>query len=123
MFHPVRFGPCSLASQERCATTRSATTGSGGISMAHTFLAAAFVVTTAVAGYATPTPAPTSPPGPVAVTACGQTVTSDAYLAHDLDCPTDTAVVLAGDGVDLDLRGHVLRGSRESNGIVLPGYE
>ncbi|MGW6130450.1 hypothetical protein ACWFNE_10545 [Cellulomonas sp. NPDC055163] len=91
--------------------------------MAHTVLAAALVVTTAVAGYASPTPAATTPPGPVAVTTCGQTVTSDAYLAHDLTCPTDVAVVLEGDGVDLDLRGHVLRGTRESNGVVLPGWE
>ncbi|MFS0699673.1 hypothetical protein AB6N24_06820 [Cellulomonas sp. 179-A 4D5 NHS] len=91
--------------------------------MARTLLAAAFVVTTAVTGYAAPTPTPTAPPGPVAVTTCGQTVTSDAYLARDLTCPTDIAVVLAGDGVDLDLRGHVLRGSRESNGVVLPGWE
>lgn len=91
--------------------------------MAHTLLAAAFVVTTAVTGYAAPTPTPTAPPGPVAVTECGQTVTTDAYLAKNLTCPTDIAVVLAGDGVDLDLRGHVLRGSRESNGIVLPGWE
>jgi hypothetical protein len=89
--------------------------------MTHALLTTALVLTTAVAGYATPSP--TSPPGPVAVTTCGQTVTSDAYLARNLTCTTGTAVVLAGDGVDLDLRGRVLRGSRQSDGVVMHGWE
>lgn len=57
------------------------------------------------------------------MTACGQTVTSDAYLARNLTCTSGTAVVLAGDGVDLDLRGRVLRGSRQNDGVLLHGWE
>jgi Right handed beta helix region len=55
-----------------------------------------------------------------AAVSCGATITSDATLVSDLKCPGD-GVVVAGDGVTLDLGGHVLRGSATGVGIVVTG--
>jgi parallel beta-helix repeat protein len=46
--------------------------------------------------------------GPAAVS-CGSVVSTDAYLAADLSCPTGNGVTLAGN-LTLDLRGHQFGG-------------
>jgi hypothetical protein len=66
---------------------------------------------------------PASPEPLVAVRSCGQVVTTDAYLARNLLCPTGTAIELVGEGVDLDLRGHTLRGTRGSDGVLMDAWE
>jgi nitrous oxidase accessory protein NosD len=55
-----------------------------------------------------------------AAVTCGATITSDATLASDLKCPGD-GIVVAGDGVTLDLGGHVLRGMSAGTGIAVAG--
>src|SRR5256885_15973205 len=52
------------------------------------------------------------------ITACGQTVTTSAFLAQDLDCAW-TGIVVGASGITIDLNGHVLKGdhSLSYNGI------
>lgn len=56
---------------------------------------------------------------------CGQVITHDTRLSNDLvDCP-GTALIIGADGVDLDLRGHVVDGVNApgSEGIAVDGHE
>lgn len=55
--------------------------------------------------------------GPVAIT-CGATISSDAYLAADLVCPTGDGVRVTANAT-LDLGGHHLTGSRAGAGVVV----
>jgi nitrous oxidase accessory protein NosD len=55
-----------------------------------------------------------------AAVACGSTITGNATLGSDLKCAGD-GVVVAGDGVTLDLGDHVLRGSATGVGITVTG--
>jgi len=48
----------------------------------------------------------------IAITACGQTVTTNAFLAHDLSC-TGSGVIVGADKITVDLRGFVLSGDRD----------
>lgn len=50
----------------------------------------------------------------VPVTACGTTITTDAYLAHDLVCSSGTGITFKA-SVTLDLRGHRLIGPGRSS--------
>ncbi len=45
------------------------------------------------------------------IIACGQTVTTTAFLAHDLNC-TDDGIVIGASGITVDLKGFVVRGDR-----------
>jgi len=51
---------------------------------------------------------------------CGQTVTGDAILDKDLDCPvgTEYAIIIDASNITLDLGGHVLRGQVPGTGIL-----
>lgn len=69
-----------------------------------------------VAAPAVSAPAAATPVGAVPVT-CGMTVTTDAYLAHDLTCATQTGVTLQG-AVTFDLRGHRLTGPGRTTSSV-----
>lgn len=46
------------------------------------------------------------------VTTCGQTVSGDAVLANDLDCPPDSYTAVMHTGGRLDLAGHTISGSQ-----------
>src|SRR3954454_2701590 len=78
-------------------------------------------------GAATVTLAFTSPAQaakPVAVH-CGQTVTADSKLAHDLtDCP-GLGIVIGADGITLDLNGHTVDGDgvADVEGISNDGHD
>jgi hypothetical protein len=51
---------------------------------------------------------------------CDSTITSSVTLTSDLKCPADGFVV-SGDGVTLDLGGHVVRGAAGGTGITVAG--
>jgi hypothetical protein len=57
------------------------------------------------------------------ITACGQTVTTSAFLAQDLSC-AGTGIVVGASGITIDLKGHVLKGSHSlgPNGIDDLGF-
>jgi hypothetical protein len=61
-------------------------------------------------------------PGSARVSAvtCGSTITSSVTLMSDLKCPVD-GLVVSGDGVTLDLGGHVVRGTGGGTGITVAG--
>jgi Right handed beta helix region len=58
------------------------------------------------------------------ITACGQTVTTNAFLAQDLDCAW-TGIVVGATGITIDLNGHVLKGDHSLgyDGIDDDGYD
>ena len=57
----------------------------------------------------------------VEISTCGQSVTTDAVLVKNLVCPGD-GVIIAADGVTVDLGGHVLRSSTGAGrGVVIGG--
>src|SRR6266496_3417692 len=46
---------------------------------------------------------------------CGDTITADTTLHHDLiDCP-ENAIVIGADGITLDLNGHLIDGDETSS--------
>lgn len=49
---------------------------------------------------------------------CGQTITASTALDADLVCPTGDGLVLEGNGITLNLNGHVLRGELDSRTIT-----
>jgi hypothetical protein len=57
-----------------------------------------------------------------AITTCGQTLITSAYLPQDLYCPGSVGVVVNAGGVTIDLSGHTLRGDRTTgdDGIDAP---
>ncbi|WP_432492366.1 right-handed parallel beta-helix repeat-containing protein [Kineococcus auxinigenes] len=63
------------------------------------------VVLAAVAAHALATPEP-----PARRVACGETITADVRLAADLRCPGPSGLVVAADGVEVDLDGHEITG-------------
>src|SRR4051794_6380777 len=76
-------------------------------------------------------PAQAADPALTRVTTCGQTITGDAYLAHDLTCDTAVGIRLeapddaeAGSSASatLDLRGHRLRGPGTGFGVYVNLY-
>src|SRR5262245_22241049 len=61
-----------------------------------------------------------------AITACGQIVTTDAYLTHDLDCSTTglDGVHAGASGITIDLKGFTIRGDVYSNnGVLVDGFD
>ena len=56
----------------------------------------------------------------VAAVTCGSTITSSVTLVSDLRCSAD-GLVVSGDGVTVDLGGHVLRGPGAATGITITG--
>lgn len=58
-----------------------------------------------------------APPAAAQALACGDVVTADVQLQADLvDCP-GPGLVIGADGVDVDLNGHTLGGTRPGEGI------
>jgi hypothetical protein len=47
------------------------------------------------------------------ITTCGQTVTTSAFLTHDLVCTGD-GIVVGADGITVDLKGFTVQGDRDS---------
>ncbi|WP_432533733.1 hypothetical protein [Kineococcus arenarius] len=68
-------------------------------------MAAVVVVLAAVAAHALATPEPRA-----RRVACGETITADVRLAADLRCPGTSGLVVAADGVEVDLDGHEITG-------------
>ncbi len=52
--------------------------------------------------------------GATAITTCGQTVTTNAVLTQDLDCPGSSGVIVGASGITIDLKRFRLRGDRTS---------
>lgn len=52
--------------------------------------------------------------GATPITSCGQTVTTNAVLTQDLDCPGSPGVIVGASGITIDLKGFRLRGDRTS---------
>jgi nitrous oxidase accessory protein NosD len=52
--------------------------------------------------------------------ACGEVVTTDLRLTHDLDCP-GTALVVGADDITVDLDGHAILGA--GSGVSVAGIE
>src|SRR5262245_19149717 len=50
--------------------------------------------------------------GGTPITTCGKTVTTNAVLPQDLNCPGSPGVVVGASGITIDLRGFTLRGDR-----------
>src|SRR6478735_8724293 len=50
--------------------------------------------------------------GGTPITACLQTVTTNAVLTHDLYCPSSTGILVGASGITIDLNGFVIRGDR-----------
>lgn len=48
--------------------------------------------------------------GATQITACGQVVTTSAFLTQDLYCPSSPGVVVGADGITIDLNEFTLRG-------------
>lgn len=63
--------------------------------------------------------------GGTPVTACGQTVTTNAFLTQDLYCPGSDGVVVGAPGITIDLKGFRLRGDNAgtTTGVLNPGFE
>ena len=53
----------------------------------------------------------------ITVTACGQTVTTNAVLGQDLACPSSDGVDVGAPGITIDLKGHVLSGGGGNFGV------
>jgi parallel beta-helix repeat protein len=62
-------------------------------------------------------------PGSARVNAvtCGSTITTSVTLVSDLKCPE--GLVVSGDGVTLDLGGHILRGTGAGTGVSVTGAQ
>jgi hypothetical protein len=56
------------------------------------------------------------------ITACGQLVTTNAFLTANLLC-SGSGVVVGASGITIDLKGFTLRGSGPYYGIDDPGYD
>jgi hypothetical protein len=67
---------------------------------------------------ATPAAAAVTP-----VTACGQTVTTDAQLTVDLTCPTGDGIDVGAAGITVDLDGHLITGSTGGNGVSISAVD
>ena len=63
---------------------------------------------------------PSSGASGVAINACGQTVTTNAFLTKDLSCPGSDGIRVASSGITVDLKGHVLSGNGGGWGISAP---
>src|SRR5262245_41566663 len=50
--------------------------------------------------------------GGTAITACGQVVSTNAFLTQDLSCPGSHGIVVGASGITIDLKGFTLRGDR-----------
>lgn len=63
--------------------------------------------------------------GGVAIMACGQMVTTNAYLTGDLYCPGLHGVIVGAHGITIDLKGFTLRGDRQDDyyGIYQSGFD
>ncbi|WP_337062222.1 right-handed parallel beta-helix repeat-containing protein [Kineococcus sp. G2] len=61
-------------------------------------------------------PAVAAPPRATTVE-CGAVLTSSVRLAADVVCPDGDGVVLAADGIELNLNGHALVGPGDSSGV------
>jgi hypothetical protein len=63
--------------------------------------------------------------GGVAITSCGQVVTTNAFLTQDLYCPGSDGVVVGASGITIDLKGFRLRGGDAGTtiGVSNPGFE
>lgn len=49
--------------------------------------------------------------GGTPITACLQTVTTNAVLTHDLYCPGSSGILVGASGITIDLKGFVIRGT------------
>ncbi|GAB7189837.1 hypothetical protein NUM3379_05430 [Kineococcus sp. NUM-3379] len=56
-------------------------------------------------------------PGPAPAPRCGAVLTADTTLGADLHCPAGDGLVLAGEGLVLDLAGHTVRGGGTGTGL------
>ena len=56
------------------------------------------------------------------ITACGQLVTTNAFLTANLVC-TGSGVVVGASGITIDLKGFTLRGGGAYYGVDDPGYD
>lgn len=56
---------------------------------------------------------------------CGQTITEDIVLDQDLTCPpgTESAIIIGGSNLTLDLGGHVVSGHTPGAGVFSMGQE
>jgi hypothetical protein len=52
--------------------------------------------------------------GETPITTCGQVVTTNAFLPHDLACSGRAGVVVGASGITIDLNGFAIRGNRSS---------
>jgi hypothetical protein len=61
----------------------------------------------------------------VAITACGQVVTTSAFLTQNMHCTGSSGVVVGADQITIDLKGFRLRGDRAigDNGIDDNGFD
>jgi len=57
----------------------------------------------------------------VPITTCGQSVATDAVLVKNLTCAGD-GVIITGDGVTVDLGGHVLRSTAGGIGVLIDAF-
>jgi hypothetical protein len=83
------------------------------------------LATTAIAAaLAALTVGPSANAATTPITACGQTVTTNAFLAQDLSC-AGTGIVVGASGITIDLKGHVLNGDHLTGhyGIFDNGYD
>ena len=53
--------------------------------------------------------------GGTPITACGQVVTTNAFLTQDMYCPGTSGVVVGADGITIDLKRFTLRGDLSSS--------
>ena len=49
--------------------------------------------------------------GGTPITACLQTVTTNAVLTHDLYCPGSSGILVGASGITIDLKGFVISGT------------
>ena len=55
--------------------------------------------------------------GATPITSCGQTVTTNAFLAQDLSCSGQSGVVVGAPNIIIDLKGHALTGDGTDYGV------
>jgi large repetitive protein len=70
------------------------------------------VLAVAIAAASLAGAAPGRAGGVTAITSCGQTVTTSAVLAQDLQC-SGAGVVVGASGITIDLKGFTIRGDRD----------
>jgi Right handed beta helix region len=63
--------------------------------------------------------------GGAPIVACGQLVTTSAFLTKNLECPGAHGIVAFASGITIDLKGFRLRGDRTPGryGIDVPGFD